>query len=107
MRFTGRRFGLITIVVIQMFPQLLGAVAIFLMMSAIGDVFPAFGAHPLRIEFFGDEVESLRAFDPTTQRSTEKLEMITILPGREIVISEKTAAPPLTYPTRSGIVRIS
>src|SRR5690606_20654848 len=43
MRFTGRRFGLITIVVIQMFPQLLGAVAIFLMMSAIGDVFPPFG----------------------------------------------------------------
>jgi arabinogalactan oligomer/maltooligosaccharide transport system permease protein len=29
MRFTGRRFGLVTIVVIQMFPQLLGAVAIF------------------------------------------------------------------------------
>ena len=43
MRFTGRRFGLVTIVVVQMFPQLLGAVAIFLMMSAIGDVFPAFG----------------------------------------------------------------
>jgi arabinogalactan oligomer/maltooligosaccharide transport system permease protein len=43
MRFTGRRFGLIAIVVIQMFPQLLGAVAIFLMMSAIGDVFPALG----------------------------------------------------------------
>lgn len=43
MRFTGRRFGLITIVVIQMFPQLLGAVAIFLMMSAIGDIFPVLG----------------------------------------------------------------
>lgn len=43
MRFTGRRFGLVTIVVIQMFPQLLGAVAIFLMMSAIGDVFPTMG----------------------------------------------------------------
>jgi arabinogalactan oligomer/maltooligosaccharide transport system permease protein len=43
MRFTGRRFGLIAIVVIQMFPQLLGAVAIFLMMNAIGDVFPALG----------------------------------------------------------------
>ena len=43
MRFTGRRFGLVAIVVIQMFPQLLGAVAIFLMMSAIGDVFPALG----------------------------------------------------------------
>ena len=64
----------------------------FSMRGGILDVFPAFGDHPLRIEFFGDEVESLRAFDPTTQRSTEKLEMITVLPGREIVISEKTAA---------------
>lgn len=64
----------------------------FSMRGGILDVFPAFGEHPLRIEFFGDEVESLRAFDPTTQRSTEKLEMITVLPGRELVISEKTAA---------------
>ncbi|MCI2957320.1 sugar ABC transporter permease [Agromyces atrinae] len=43
MRFTGRRFGLITIVVVQMFPQLLAVVAIFLLMSAIGDWFPAIG----------------------------------------------------------------
>jgi len=43
MRFTGRRFGLITIVVIQMFPQLLAVVAIFLLMSTIGDWFPALG----------------------------------------------------------------
>jgi arabinogalactan oligomer/maltooligosaccharide transport system permease protein len=43
MRFTGRRFGLVTIVVVQMFPQLLSSVAIFLTMSAIGDVFPALG----------------------------------------------------------------
>ncbi|MGI9824278.1 sugar ABC transporter permease [Agromyces sp. Marseille-Q5079] len=43
MRFTGRRFGLIGIVVVQMFPQLLAVVAIFLLMSAIGDLFPAIG----------------------------------------------------------------
>lgn len=43
MRFTGRRFGLITIVIVQMFPQLLAVVAIFLLMSAIGDLFPALG----------------------------------------------------------------
>ena len=43
MRFTGRRFGLISIVVVQMFPQLLAVVAIFLLMSAIGDWFPAIG----------------------------------------------------------------
>lgn len=43
MRFTGRRFGLVSIVVVQMFPQLLAVVAIFLLMSAIGDWFPAIG----------------------------------------------------------------
>ena len=43
MRFTGRRFGLITLLLVQMFPQLLAMVAIFLLMSAISDVFPAIG----------------------------------------------------------------
>jgi len=43
MRFTGRRFGLVSIVVVQMFPQMLAVVAIFLLMSSIGDWFPAIG----------------------------------------------------------------
>lgn len=43
MRFTGRRFGLVSIVVIQMFPQMLAVVAIFLLMSQISDWFPAIG----------------------------------------------------------------
>lgn len=43
MRFTGRRFGLISIVVVQMFPQMLAVVAIFLLMSSISDWFPAIG----------------------------------------------------------------
>ncbi|WP_082467993.1 sugar ABC transporter permease [Leifsonia sp. Leaf264] len=43
MRFTGRRFGLVTIVVVQMFPQMLAVVAIFLLLNSIGDLFPAIG----------------------------------------------------------------
>ena len=43
MRFTGRRTGLLTLVLVQMFPQLLAVVAIFLVMSTIGDLFPAIG----------------------------------------------------------------
>ncbi|GAB3282278.1 ABC transporter permease subunit [Microbacterium sp. MEC084] len=43
MRFTGRRFGLITLLLVQMFPQLLAMVAIFLLMSAIDEIFPGFG----------------------------------------------------------------
>ncbi|GAA1915541.1 sugar ABC transporter permease [Microbacterium aoyamense] len=43
MRFKGRRFGLVTLLVLQMFPQLLAITAIFLLMIQIGDVFPAIG----------------------------------------------------------------
>ena len=43
MRFKGRRFGLMTLLVLQMFPQLLAITAIFLLMIQIGDVFPAIG----------------------------------------------------------------
>ncbi len=43
MRFSGRRIGLLSLLLVQMFPQLLGVVAIFLLLSAIGDIFPAIG----------------------------------------------------------------
>ncbi|GAA1447158.1 sugar ABC transporter permease [Leifsonia poae] len=43
MRFSGRRFGLLSLMLIQMFPQFLAVVAIFLLLSAISDVFPALG----------------------------------------------------------------
>src|SRR6478735_5795578 len=43
MRFSGRRLGLTTILLVQLFPQLLGVVAIFLLMTSIGDIFPAIG----------------------------------------------------------------
>ncbi|MGZ0712907.1 sugar ABC transporter permease (plasmid) [Coraliomargarita sp. W4R53] len=43
MRFKGRRFGLATLLVLQMFPQMLAITAIFLLMIQISDVFPAIG----------------------------------------------------------------
>ena len=43
LRFTGRRFGLLTLLLVQMFPQLLAIVAIFLLMSRISDIFPSIG----------------------------------------------------------------
>ncbi|MDZ5078455.1 sugar ABC transporter permease [Nesterenkonia sp. HG001] len=45
MRFTGRRVGLITLLLVQMFPQLLAMVAIFLLMLSIGEIFPAIGVN--------------------------------------------------------------
>ncbi|POH71519.1 sugar ABC transporter permease [Cryobacterium zongtaii] len=43
MRFTGRRAGLLMLVLVQMFPQLLAVVAIFLLLNGISDIFPAIG----------------------------------------------------------------
>ena len=47
LRFSGRRAGLGTIVITQMFPQFLGIVAIFLLLSTIGDAVPALGLNSL------------------------------------------------------------
>ena len=44
----------------------------FAVRGGIVDVFPAFDAQPVRIEFVGDMVESLRRFDPESQRSVER-----------------------------------
>ncbi|NEM90929.1 sugar ABC transporter permease [Galbitalea soli] len=43
MRFAGRRVGLLTLLLVQMFPQLLAVVAIFLLLNAISNIFPAIG----------------------------------------------------------------
>jgi transcription-repair coupling factor (superfamily II helicase) len=51
--------------------------------GGILDVFPAENARPLRIEFFGDEIESIRRFDVDTQRSVVKLTEAHILPLTE------------------------
>jgi transcription-repair coupling factor (superfamily II helicase) len=60
--------------------------------GGIVDVFPPFYRQPLRIELVGDEVESIRSFDPATQRSTGKLGEAVILPSREVVAGEEELA---------------
>jgi transcription-repair coupling factor (superfamily II helicase) len=47
------------------------------------DIFPSTGREPLRVEFFGDEVEQLRAFSPFTQRALHAVEDARIYPARE------------------------
>ena len=53
------------------------------MRGGILDVWSPGQAQPVRIEFFGDEVDSIRAFDPETQLSTNQLKSIEIVPMRE------------------------
>ena len=49
------------------------------------DVWPSIEANPVRLDFFGDEIETIRQFDPATQRTVEKLESILITPAREFL----------------------
>lgn len=51
--------------------------------GGIVDLFPPTLPRPVRVEFFGDEVESLRTFDPTSQRSLNPLQTCLIGPARE------------------------
>ena len=53
------------------------------MVSGIIDLFPPTLLRPVRIEFFGDEVESLRTFDQETQRSLNPIASCVIGPARE------------------------
>jgi transcription-repair coupling factor (superfamily II helicase) len=54
--------------------------------GGILDVWPLTSPWPVRLEFFGDELESLRHFDPLTQISREEITAITIPPGGELGI---------------------
>ena len=56
----------------------------FAVRGSLIDVFPMGTDTPLRIDFFGNEIESLRRFAPETQRSAERIERLDILPAREI-----------------------
>ncbi len=48
------------------------------------DVYTPYHPNPFRLEFFGDELISIRSFDPLSQRSLEEMESIQILPTREL-----------------------
>ena len=55
----------------------------FALRGGIVDVYPTTGREPLRIELFGDEVESIRAFSPFTQRTLHPVDEVTIYPAAE------------------------
>jgi transcription-repair coupling factor (superfamily II helicase) len=50
------------------------------------DIFPAGMDSGLRLDFFGDELDTMRAFDPGTQRSTERVERHILLPASEVLL---------------------
>lgn len=61
----------------------------FAVRGSIIDIFPMGSQNAYRIEFFDDEVESLREFDPETQRTVRTVERIELLPGRECPLDDE------------------
>ncbi len=60
----------------------------FAVRGSLIDIFPMGSQVPYRIDLFDDEIDSIRTFDPETQRSAEKLPRIEMLPAREFPLDE-------------------
>ncbi len=60
----------------------------FAVRGSLLDIYPMGSREPYRIDLFDDEVESIRVFDPETQRSSHKVERIELLPGREFPVDD-------------------
>ncbi|MEX6502465.1 transcription-repair coupling factor [Pseudomonas zhanjiangensis] len=61
----------------------------FAVRGALIDLFPMGSEQPFRIDLFDDEIETLRTFDPETQRSIDKVGSIKLLPAREFPLEKK------------------
>jgi transcription-repair coupling factor (superfamily II helicase) len=57
----------------------------FSVRGGVVDFYPAGARHPLRLEFIGDNIESLRTYDPGTQRSIEPIDQAHIVPLQELL----------------------
>ncbi|WP_412546063.1 transcription-repair coupling factor [Maricaulis sp. MIT060901] len=60
----------------------------FAVRGGVIDVFPPDSEEPVRLDFFGDSLESIRTFDPETQRSQKQLNAIEFTPVSEVIIDE-------------------
>jgi len=60
----------------------------FAIRGGVIDVFPPSADEPVRLDLFGDTLESIRAFDPETQRSTRQLKEVSLLPVSEALLDK-------------------
>lgn len=61
----------------------------FAVRGSLFDLFPMGSEHPYRIDLFDDSIDSIRIFDPETQRSIEQVKDITLLPAREFPLDQE------------------
>lgn len=76
----------------------------FSVRGGIVDVFSFSHDEPYRIEFFGDEVDSIRTFDVETQLSTDKVKKISIIPNVENKFTEEIRESFLKYISAKTVV---
>jgi transcription-repair coupling factor (superfamily II helicase) len=62
----------------------------FAVRGSIIDLYPAGEQEAIRLDFFGDEIESMRRFDPADQRTTGRAEEITLMPASEALLDEES-----------------
>ncbi|MEL1264998.1 transcription-repair coupling factor [Pseudoxanthomonas putridarboris] len=62
----------------------------FAVRGGLLDVYPMGADAPLRIELLDDSIDSIREFDPESQRSLEKTDAVQLLPGREVPLDERS-----------------
>lgn len=60
----------------------------FSVRGSIADIFPVQESRPVRIELWGDEVDSISYFDPESQRRTDPIDEITVFPALEIIFPD-------------------
>ncbi|NLZ36797.1 MAG: transcription-repair coupling factor [Clostridiales bacterium] len=64
----------------------------FSVRGGIVDIWPPHAPNPVRIDFFGDEIEQMSVFDMMTQRTIEKIDRVYLTPAREIMITKEKRA---------------
>ncbi|HTP02902.1 MAG TPA: transcription-repair coupling factor [Anaerolineales bacterium] len=62
--------------------------------GGILDIWPPADKMPYRLDFFGDEIESIRRFDPASQRTIEEMQSILVTPARELVLADADGGDP-------------
>jgi transcription-repair coupling factor (superfamily II helicase) len=80
------------------------------------DIWPPAAFQPVRMEFFGDEIDTLLIFDPSTQRTNTSVERLLVTPAREYLPDDSVTIPlgdneelsefhlPLIHPTIAGVL---
>jgi len=63
----------------------------FAVRGGIVDIFPAGAANPVRLEFIGDTIETLRTYDPSTQRSIAPIDQVAVVPLRDVLQDDRGA----------------